>query len=170
MIATNKQLLISESCGDSNRCTPSRGKPDRYATRFPCSVRIWSRTIRISRGPHIATLRETLIDLDGSHCSREKGLLTQSIARRLTDLLERTQFLSRANQWSNRHKPSSCRWLTTRHTRPINTSMRLVRSILARGGSTHQSLTETGGGYSLEGVGFHTPLPDLPNWWSSLST
>jgi hypothetical protein len=32
MIATNKRLLISESRGDSNRCTPCRGKPDKHAT------------------------------------------------------------------------------------------------------------------------------------------
>jgi hypothetical protein len=32
MTATNKQLLISESRGDSNRCTPYRGKPDQHAT------------------------------------------------------------------------------------------------------------------------------------------
>jgi hypothetical protein len=28
MAATNKRLLISESHGDSNRCTPCSGKPD----------------------------------------------------------------------------------------------------------------------------------------------
>jgi hypothetical protein len=30
MTAANKRLLISESCGDSNRCTPCRGKPDQH--------------------------------------------------------------------------------------------------------------------------------------------
>jgi hypothetical protein len=29
---TNKRLLISESSGDSNRCTPYRGKPDQHNT------------------------------------------------------------------------------------------------------------------------------------------
>jgi hypothetical protein len=32
MTATNKRLLISESRGDSNRCTPCRGKPDQHDT------------------------------------------------------------------------------------------------------------------------------------------
>jgi hypothetical protein len=32
MIATNKRLLISESHGDSNRCTPCRVKPDQHVT------------------------------------------------------------------------------------------------------------------------------------------
>jgi hypothetical protein len=112
---------------------PYWGKPDQHTTRFPRSVCVWPRTIHISCGPHIATLCETSTDLDGSHCSWEKGLPTQSTARQLTDPRVRTQFLSWANQWSSRHKPSSCRWPTTRLTRPINTSMRSVRSILAQG-------------------------------------
>jgi hypothetical protein len=32
MTDTNKRLLISESRGDLNRCTPCRGKPDQHAT------------------------------------------------------------------------------------------------------------------------------------------
>jgi hypothetical protein len=32
MTATNKRLLISKSHGDSNRCTPCRGKPDQHVT------------------------------------------------------------------------------------------------------------------------------------------
>jgi hypothetical protein len=125
---------ISESHGDSNRCTPCMGKLDQHATRFPRSVRVWSKTIHISRGPHIATFCETPIDLDGSHCSWEKVIPTQSTARRPIDPCVHTQFLSRANQWSSRRKPSSCWWPTTQLTGTINTSMRSVRSILARGG------------------------------------
>jgi hypothetical protein len=30
LAATNKRLLISESCGNSNRCTPYREKPDQH--------------------------------------------------------------------------------------------------------------------------------------------
>jgi hypothetical protein len=32
MVATNKRLLISKSRGDSNRCTPYRGKPPQHDT------------------------------------------------------------------------------------------------------------------------------------------
>jgi hypothetical protein len=32
MVATNKRLLISDSRGNSNRCTPCRGKPDQHDT------------------------------------------------------------------------------------------------------------------------------------------
>jgi hypothetical protein len=42
MADTNKRLLISESRGDSNRCTPCRGKPDQHATyAFHDSPRTW---------------------------------------------------------------------------------------------------------------------------------
>jgi hypothetical protein len=120
MTATNKRLLIFESHGDSNRCTHCRENPDQHATRFPHSVCVWSKTIHISRGPHIATLCETQTDLDISNCSREKGLPTQSTARWLTDLWVHTQLLSQASQWSRGCKPSSCRWPTIRLTGPIS--------------------------------------------------
>jgi hypothetical protein len=116
MTATNKRLLISESHGDSNWCTPCRRKPDQHATRFPRLVREWSMIIRISRGPHLATFCETPTCLDRSHCSWEKWLLTQSTPRRLTDPRVHTQFLSRANQWSRGRKPCSYRWPSTRLT------------------------------------------------------
>jgi hypothetical protein len=51
-----------------------QGKPDQHAICIPRSVRIWSQTIRISRGQRIATFRESSTDLDGSHYSREKGI------------------------------------------------------------------------------------------------
>jgi hypothetical protein len=76
MTATNKRLLIFESHGDSNRCTPYRKKPDHHATRFPCSVHVWSRIICISRGPHIATLHVVVNRVEQGHCSRGKGLPT----------------------------------------------------------------------------------------------
>jgi hypothetical protein len=50
----------------------------------------------------------------------QKGLLTQSTAHRLTDPWVRIQFLSQANQWSSRLKPSFCWWQATRLTRPIS--------------------------------------------------
>jgi hypothetical protein len=40
-------ILISESRGDLNRCTPCRGKPDQHATRFPRLIRVWSWTIHL---------------------------------------------------------------------------------------------------------------------------
>jgi hypothetical protein len=127
---------IRESRRFGSMYTPYRGKPDQHATLFSRSVHIWSKTIRISRGPHTTTICDTSTDLDRSYCTREKGLPTQSTAHRLIDLRVHTQFPFRANQWSSRRKPSSCRWPTTRLTGPINTSMRSVRSILAREGQS----------------------------------
>jgi hypothetical protein len=63
-------------------------------------------------------------------------LPTQSTARRLTDSQVCTQFLSEANQWSNRLKSSFYRWQASRLTGPINTSMQSVRLILAHGGQS----------------------------------
>jgi hypothetical protein len=129
--ATNKRLLIPESHDDSNRCTPYKGKLDQHTTRIPRSVCIWSQTICIWRGQRIATFRESPTDLDGSHCSQEKGLPTQSTARRLTDPWVCIQFLSQANKWSSRFKPSFCRWQATRLTGPISlTCGRYVQYLL----------------------------------------
>jgi hypothetical protein len=99
-------ILISESHGDSNQCTPYRGKPNQHATHFPRSVHVCPSTIRISRGPYITTFHEVVNNDGQSHRSREKGLPTQSTARRLTDPWVRTQFLSRASHWSSGGKPT----------------------------------------------------------------
>jgi hypothetical protein len=98
MTATTKRLLISESRGDSSRCTPCRGNPDQHATRFRRSVRVWSKTIRISHGSHIATFHTVVNKFEQIHYPREEGLLTQSTTRRLTDPQVHTQLLSHNSQ------------------------------------------------------------------------
>jgi hypothetical protein len=118
--ATNKRLLISENHDDSNQYTPCRGKPDQHGTRFSRSVRVWPSTIHISRHPHIAVFREVINSNAQSHCSREKGLLTQSTARQLTNLWVRTQFLSWASHWSSGDKATLCWWQASRLTGPIS--------------------------------------------------
>jgi hypothetical protein len=62
-------VLISESRVDLNQCTSYRKKPDQHATCIPRSARVWSQTIRISRGQRIASFRGSSTYLDGSHCS-----------------------------------------------------------------------------------------------------
>jgi hypothetical protein len=94
-------VLITESHGDSNRCTLCRGQPDQHTTHFPRSIHVWPSTIRISHGPHTTTFHTVINRVEQGHCSREKGLPTQSTSRRLTDPGVRTQFLSWANQWSS---------------------------------------------------------------------
>jgi hypothetical protein len=136
MSAMNKRLLISESRGDLNRCTPYRGKPNQHVTRFSRSVRVWSSTICISRGPRIAIFHESPTDLDGSHCSREKELLTQSTTRWLSDLWGHIQFLSQDNQWSGRLKLRFCRWQATRSTGLISPACDRYVQYLITGANT----------------------------------
>jgi hypothetical protein len=69
MTATNERLLISKSYGDSNRYTPYRGKPNQHTKCFPRSIRVWSKTIHISRGPHIATFRIVVNRFEQIHYS-----------------------------------------------------------------------------------------------------
>jgi hypothetical protein len=156
-------ILISESHGDSNRYTPYRGKPDQHATCIPCLVHVWSQTIHISRGQHIATFREVINNDGQSHHSREKGPPTQSTTRRLPDPWVRTKFLSWASHWSSGDKttPVDVRLLGLLglyHQHDIGTFNTCSR------GPTHWSLIDTSGGYSLEGTGFpHTTLrPSQP--------
>jgi hypothetical protein len=122
------------------------------------------------RSPYVATFHETPTDLDRSHCSQEKGLLTQSIARRLTDLRVHTQLLSWASQWSRGHKPSSCRWSTTRFTGPISpTCDRYVQYLLT--GVNQSVLNWHRRGLQSWRCQLATyPLLDLPNQLSPLST
>jgi hypothetical protein len=133
MTATNKWLLISESGGDSNRCTPCREKPDRHATRFSRSVHVWSRIICISRGPHIATLQESPIALDRVTAPRKgtPDIIYITLADRSTSPYLVSLPSQPMKQW---RKPNICGQPATRLAGHINTSMRSVRSILARGG------------------------------------
>jgi hypothetical protein len=122
MTATTKRLLISESHGDSNRCTTYRGNPDQHATCFLRSVCVWSKTIRISCGPHIAIFYTVVNKFEHIHYSREEWLLTQSTARRLTNPQVHTQLLSHNSQWSSGEKLSFCWHLTTRFTGSISSA------------------------------------------------
>jgi hypothetical protein len=83
-------------------------------------VHICPRYASYGQSPYVVTFHESSTNLNGSPCSQEKRLLTQSTARWLTDLWVRTQFLSQANQWSSRLKPSFCWWQATRLTGPIS--------------------------------------------------
>jgi hypothetical protein len=115
-------VLISESRGDSNRCTPCRGKSDQHAfhARFTYGPEPY-----ISRGPrrqHFASLHKD----ETCPYTREKSWWPEI-------------------DW------------------PITPACdRYVQYLLT--GPTHRSFTDTGGGYSLEGIGFpHTTLqPSQP--------
>jgi hypothetical protein len=124
-------ILISESGGDSNRCTPYKGKLDQHNTyashaspRTPGVCFLWVVPVR-------GNLSQVIDRVEQGHCSREKGLLKQSIAHRLTDPRVCTQFLSRANLEAVGAKPS-CRWQATRLTGPISPAYdRYIQYLLA---------------------------------------
>jgi hypothetical protein len=90
---TDKRLLISKSHGDSNRCTPYRGKPDQLDTCFPRSVSVGPSTINTSRGPRVATFHVSSTGLDG--CTAPKKMCSQlHLSARLSGLRDLPQFLS----------------------------------------------------------------------------
>jgi hypothetical protein len=156
----NKRLLISESCGDSNWCTPCRRKPDQHATHFPRSVHIYPSTICISCGPRIATFSEWPTDLDGSHCSWEKGLqhnphhadwpICGSVPSFPSKPTNEAVGLSQASV-----NDKLLGLLGPYHQHAIGTFNTCSR------GPTHWSLINIGGGYNLRGASFShtTPRP-----------
>jgi hypothetical protein len=97
------------------------------------------------------------------HHPWEKGLPSQSIARRLIDPWVCTQFLSHNSHWSSGEKPSFCWQLATRFTGPIYQHAIDTFNTCSRG-LTNRSLTDTGGCYNLGGAGFqhHTLRPSQP--------
>jgi hypothetical protein len=160
--ATNKRLLISESRGDLNRCTPCRGKPDQHDTyafhTSPCTPGVrFLRAVPVRGNLPWATDR-----VRRSHCSREKGLPTQFPAHRLTDPRVHTQFLSRANQWSSGENQTSINSRLLGLPGPYH-QYAIGTFNTCLWGPTERSLTDTGGGYNLEGAGLpHTHSPTFP--------
>jgi hypothetical protein len=137
---------------------------------LPTPVHVRPAYASYGRSPYMATFREAPTDLDRSHCSWEKGLLTQSTARRLTNPRVRTQLLSRTSQWSRGHKPSPWRWPTTRFTGPVwPASDRYVQYLLV--GANQRVLNRHRRGLQPWSCRLTTyPLPDLPNQLSPLSS
>jgi hypothetical protein len=112
----------------------------------------------LTRSTHSNPSRDT-DNVGQSHCSREKGLPTQSTARRLTDLRVCTQCLSWASQWSSEKRQISVDGKllglpSPYHRHAIGTFSTCLW------GPTHRYLTDTGRSYNLEGVGLsHTHSP-----------
>jgi hypothetical protein len=165
MALMNKWLLIFESCGDSNRCTPCRGKPNQHFTRIPRSVRLWSQTIRISRGQRIASFREVINRFVQIHCPPR---------RRAPDTIH-----SSMTVWSAGPYPASLPQQLMRHWGKRQPSV--DNQLLGLAGPYHRhaidtfntcsrvptprSLTDTGGGYHIETSKSpqHSSHPSLPS-------
>jgi hypothetical protein len=120
-------------------------------------------TIRISRGPHIATFHTVVNRFEQIHYTREEGLLTQSTAQRPSDPQVRTQLLSHNSQRAveKSQAPIDNRLLGlsgSYHWHATGTCNTCSR------GPTERSLINTGDGYNLGGAGFPrtTPRPSRP--------
>jgi hypothetical protein len=72
-------------------------------------------------------------------------------------------FSPRGNHWSCGGKATLCWWQATKLTRPIYRHAIGTFNTCSQG-TTHRSLTNTGGGYNLRGVGYPhtTPWPSQP--------
>jgi hypothetical protein len=161
MTATNKRLLISESRGDSNQCTPCRGKPDQHDTyafhvsprklgvRFLQAVVIRGNLSQdADRFRHIPLLlRKRAPDtIHSTSADRSAGpylasLPSQSMKQGgISEAPDGDQLLGLPGpyHWHVIGTFNTCSW------RP-----------------THQSLTNTGGGYNLGGAIFSHTTPRL---------
>jgi hypothetical protein len=145
-----------------------QGKPNQHATRFPHSVRVWSTTIRISRGPYIATFHTIVNRFEQIHCTREEA----------PDTIHSTTVIRSADPYpaSLPQQPKSSGEKSTpvdnrllglpgpHHRLAIGTFNTCSR------GPTERSLIDTGGGYNLRGAGlpctnsptFPTSCPHFP--------
>jgi hypothetical protein len=82
MAATNKRLLIFESRGDLNRCTPCREKPNQHDTYASCG-----------QSPYVATFHSDPTELD-RFTAPEKKCSRSHLSARLSDPRNPPQFLS----------------------------------------------------------------------------
>jgi hypothetical protein len=118
MAATNKRLLISKSCGNSNQCTPCRENPTNMTRMLPTPVHVRPTYASYGRSSYVTTLHESSTGLDGC-TAPEKKCSRLHLSARLSGLRDPPQFLSQHSHWSGALKPSTCRRQTTRLTRPI---------------------------------------------------
>jgi hypothetical protein len=131
--AMNKRLLISESHCDLNRCTPYRETWPTNHTHPTLSLRMVPDHTYLTRSMHSNLGRSHQQSWAGPLLEK-KGLLTQSTTPWLTDPRVHTQVLSRAKQWSSGGKANLLLMVDYYAYRAHISSMRSVRSILARGG------------------------------------
>jgi hypothetical protein len=134
MTATNKRLLISESRGDSNRCTPCRGKPDQHAT-YTSHANPHTPGIRFLWAVPICDNLSRVIDkVEQARCSWEEGLLTQFTARRWPIHGSVPNFSPEPANEAVGAKPSIYQRSATRLTEPISQVCdRYVQYLLAGG-------------------------------------
>jgi hypothetical protein len=143
-----------------NRCTHYRGKLDQHVTRIRCSVYVWSHTIHISRGQHIATFHEVINRFIQIHYPKKKGsrhnlqldiclihgsvpsfsptTANEAMGKRQTFVDNQLLALLDPYHWHAIDTFNTCSW-----------------------GLNYRSLTDTGVGYILEGTNFPHTTPRL---------
>jgi hypothetical protein len=160
LTAINNRLLIYESHADLNWCKPYRG--NLIHTTHTLLMPVYVRHMYASCGQslYMITFQVDPIELN-RFTAPEKKCSRLYLLTRLSGPRDPTQFLSQHNHWSSVLKPNIC-WQTSYiglldpyHQYVISTFNTCSR------GPTHQSLTDTGGGYNLRSVSFphHTPWP-----------
>jgi hypothetical protein len=168
MAATSKRLLISESRGDSNRCTPCRGNPDQHASyAFYASPR--TPDIRFLRAvPVHGNLSHWANRVGQIHCSREKVHRLHLLAR-LSGPRDPPQFLSQHSNWSSALKPNICQQQVTRFTGPISPACDRYVQYLLMGTNPSVLNWHRWGLPHRKPRNSHNTLPALPFWgfhWS----
>jgi hypothetical protein len=124
-----------------------RGKLDQHDTCISHSVRVWSQTIRISRGQHIATFRIVINKVEQGHCSRGKrapDTFHSTPADRSAGPYPISLLSQPLKQWGQSQPSVDGRLLGlpgSYHWYAIGTFNTCSRW------STNRSLTDTGGGY-----------------------
>jgi hypothetical protein len=73
MIVTNKRLLVSESWGDSNQCTPYRENPTNTPHTLPTPVHVRSAYTSCGWSPYGATFHESSTKLSRPTAPEKKG-------------------------------------------------------------------------------------------------
>jgi hypothetical protein len=158
-----KRLLISESHGDSNRCTPCRGNLIHTTCTLLASVHVCHAYAFHGYSPYVATFHADPTELN-KFIAPKKKCSRLHLSARLSGPHYLPQFLSQHNHWSSPLKPNIC-WragyiglLGSYLQHVISTSNTCSQ------GPTHWSLTDIDGGYNLGGATLphHTPRPSQP--------
>jgi hypothetical protein len=171
MVVTNKWLFISESRGDSNRCTPCRGKPDQHDT--------YARRILYAGGPRTwQPFTSHWQSWAGPLHLRKRApdTILSAPADRSVGLYPTSHPSQPMKQWGQ-SQASIKGWLLgllgSYHQHAIDTFNTYSRV------PTPRSLTDTGRGYHIENLEIATTLSppfrsegftDPPKWPHPVST
>jgi hypothetical protein len=132
MTATNKRLLISESRDDSNRCTSCRGKPDQHtmyashSSSRTLGIR-FLRTVPIRDNLSLALTKSKQVPTPGGSLGNQRQTDPAIVLGGLIPPPMRQPWSRGERFRPNGHTTTSAYWTHI-------TSMRSVRSIIARGG------------------------------------